>query len=143
MTDPRVLLQPLLELHDAIRDAVVAACEETATADLAEVAADEGGDTIYRIDRVSEEMLVAGLAEIARTEPLLLIAEGLPEAGLVLPEGGRPEDCRWRLIVDPIDGTRGLMYQKRSAWILTGVAPNQGPATTLSHVELAVQSDRS
>jgi fructose-1,6-bisphosphatase/inositol monophosphatase family enzyme len=141
MADPRVLLQPLLELHDVIRDAVVAACEETATADLAEVAADEGGDTIYRIDRVSEEMLVAGLSEIARSEPLLLIAEGLPEAGLVLPEGGRPEDCRWRLIVDPIDGTRGIMYQKRSAWILTGVAPNRGPSTRLRDIVLAVQTE--
>ena len=38
---------------------------------------------------------------------------------------------RWRVIVDPIDGTRGLMYQKRSAWILTGVAPNRGPGTSL------------
>ena len=140
MPDPRVLLQPLLELHDAIRHAVVDACERTATADLAEVAADEEGDTIYRIDRVSEEMLVAGLSEIARSEPLLLIAEGLPEAGLVLPEGGRPEDCRWRLIVDPIDGTRGIMYQKRSAWILTGVAPNRGPSTRLRDVVLAVQT---
>jgi hypothetical protein len=27
------------------------------------------------------------------------------------------------MIVDPIDGTRGLMYGKRSAWLLTGVAP--------------------
>ncbi|HEX6509936.1 MAG TPA: inositol monophosphatase, partial [Chloroflexota bacterium] len=25
--------------------------------------------------------------------------------------------------VDPIDGTRGLMYGKRSAWVLSGVAP--------------------
>jgi hypothetical protein len=45
------------------------------------------------------------------------------------------------LIVDPIDGTRGLMYQKRSAWILTGVAPNLGTATTLRDVVLAVQTE--
>jgi hypothetical protein len=33
------------------------------------------------------------------------------------------------------------MYQKRSAWILTGVAPNHGEYTNLSDVTLAVQSE--
>ena len=47
-------------------------------------------------------------------------------ARIVLPEGTPEADAVWRVIVDPIDGTRGLMYQKRSAWILTGVAPNRG-----------------
>jgi len=46
-----------------------------------------------------------------------------------------------RIIVDPIDGTRGLMYQKRSAWILTGVAPNRGEWTTLADIELALQTE--
>ena len=141
MPDPRPLLQPLLELHEAIRDSVVEACEAHATSELAEVAAEEAGDTIYRIDRVSEEILVSGLEEIARNEPMVLIAEGLPEAGLVLPQGAREEECRWRVIVDPIDGTRGIMYQKRSAWILTGVAPNRGSATRLGDVLLALQTE--
>jgi hypothetical protein len=43
--------------------------------------------------------------------------------------------------VDPIDGTRGLMYQKRPAWILTGVAPNRGRATSLADIELAVMTE--
>ena len=33
------------------------------------------------------------------------------------------------------------MYQKRSAWILTGVAPNRGAATRLADIELAVQTE--
>ena len=33
------------------------------------------------------------------------------------------------------------MYQKRSAWVLTGVAPNRGPATSLRDVVLAVQTE--
>ena len=32
-----------------------------------------------------------------------------------------------KLIVDPIDGTRSLMYDKRSAWVLAAVAPQRGP----------------
>jgi hypothetical protein len=59
----------------------------------------------------------------------------------VLPHGAAERDCRWRLLVDPIDGTRGLMYQKRPAWILTGVAPNRGADTRLRDIELAVQTE--
>ena len=33
------------------------------------------------------------------------------------------------------------MYQKRSAWVLTGVAPNRGPATSLRDIVLAVQTE--
>jgi len=47
----------------------------------------------------------------------------------------------WVIIIDPIDGTRGLMYQKRSAWVLTAVAPNRGPDTSLRDVVLAVQTE--
>jgi fructose-1,6-bisphosphatase/inositol monophosphatase family enzyme len=134
------LLAPILALHDRIRAGVL----ETSVRppmELAAVAGDAEGDTIYGIDRVGEEILVAGLEEVARAEPLVLIAEGLPAGGLVLPRGAREGDCRWRLLVDPIDGTRGLMYQKRSAWILTGVAPNRGAGTGLRDIVLAVQTE--
>ena len=33
------------------------------------------------------------------------------------------------------------MYQKRSAWILTAVAPNRGAGTSLRDIELAVQTE--
>ena len=33
------------------------------------------------------------------------------------------------------------MYQKRAAWILTGIAPNRGPQTTIADIELAVQTE--
>ena len=56
--------------------------------------------------------------------PCLLVAEGLGQDGRrVLPDGTREEDVEIVVIVDPIDGTRGLMMQKRPAWVLTGVAP--------------------
>ena len=133
------LLEPILAMHAAIRDAVVEACARQATEQLAATAGD-AGDTIYAIDRVGEEALVRGLATLPGDEPVCLVAEGLAEP-LVFPRGAREQDCRWRLLVDPLDGTRGLMYQKRSAWILTGVAPNRGPATRLSDIVLAVQTE--
>ena len=49
--------------------------------DLADVAHDDEGDTIYAVDRVSEATLVDGLADVAREEPLVLVAEGLPAGG--------------------------------------------------------------
>jgi fructose-1,6-bisphosphatase/inositol monophosphatase family enzyme len=137
------LLPALRTLHAQVRDAVVRACETAATADLAGVAAeDDEGDTIYAVDRVSEQVLVEYFErEIAPRVPLVLIGEGLPGGRVTLPHGTREADAHFRVIVDPVDGTRGLMYQKRSAWILTGVAPNRGEETTLADVELALQTE--
>jgi fructose-1,6-bisphosphatase/inositol monophosphatase family enzyme len=138
------LLDPIRTLHDRIRDAVVEACERGHTDTLAHVAADgdDEGDTIYAVDRVSEELLVHYFeTELATRWPIVLIAEGLPGGSVTLPRGAADADARWRITVDPIDGTRGLMYQKRSAWILTGIAPNLGSGTSLSDIELAVQTE--
>lgn len=137
------LLALVRELHAEIRGAVVAACERQALDELAGVAEDDAaGDTIYAVDRVSEATLVSFFAErVAPRWPLVLVGEGLHEGQVLLPVGIAESDAVIRVIVDPIDGTRGLMYQKRPAWILTGVAPNRGPATRLRDIELAVQTE--
>ena len=148
------LLDPIRTLHDRIRDAVIAACEQAAVDTHVDAGADadhlarvvddrdDEGDTIYAVDRVSEDVLVHFFeTEIAPRWPIVLIAEGLHGGSITLPRGTNEADARWRIIVDPIDGTRGLMYQKRSGWILTGVAPNRGAATSLADIELAVQTE--
>lgn len=136
------LLEPIQILHRRIRDDVVRACEAAAVATLSGVAKDADGDTIYAIDRVAEHELVAEIGRTIATqeEPVLLVAEGLPGGEVVVPEGGDRTIARWVIIVDPIDGTRGVMYQKRPAWILTGVARGPGPCT-LVNIELAVQTE--
>jgi hypothetical protein len=142
MPDVRSLLEPIRRLHEVIREAVVEACERTAAEDLARIAQDAEGDTIYAVDRVSEALLIEFFErEVAATAPIVLIAEGLPGGRVVLPRGRSEADAVWRIIVDPIDGTRGLMYQKRSAWVLTGAAPNRGTWTNLQDIELAVQTE--
>ncbi len=142
--DAAALLAELRHVHRAIRDAVVAACEAQTTDDLSAVVAEAGGDTIFALDRISEAALVAEFAAIGARWSCVLIAEGLGMTEqIVLPAGTRAADAELRIIVDPIDGTRGLMYQKRPAWILTGVAPNRGPATTLADIELALQTEIS
>jgi fructose-1,6-bisphosphatase/inositol monophosphatase family enzyme len=142
MLESRNLIEPIRKLHKRIRDEVVRACERASLEEMARVAKEESGDTIYAVDEISESLIVEALEkEVACRAPLVLVAEGLPNQGIVLPRGASEKDARWRIIIDPIDGTRGLMYQKRSAWILTGVAPNRGPATTLADIELAVQTE--
>lgn len=140
--NPTGLLARIRLVHAAIRDAVVAACEQSAIEQLTAVVGEDAGDTIFAIDRISEEVLLDHFGALAGDWPCVLIAEGLGASGMVtLPPGADPDQAEIRIIVDPIDGTRGLMYQKRAAWILTGVAPNRGPATSLADIALAVQTE--
>jgi hypothetical protein len=136
------LLRSIRAIHEEIRRAVTSACESSSAGDMSRVLEDGEGDTIYSIDRISESMLVALFErEFAPHFPIVLIAEGLAGGKITLPRGSRESDAVWRIIADPIDGTRSLMYQKRSAWILTGVAPNRGERTSLADIELAVQTE--
>lgn len=137
----QALLESIRALHFRIRASIVEACERQSQESLARVEAEEAGDTLYHVDRISEAVLVEGLRDVAAIAPICVVAEGLSHGPLRLPRGVSDDQCRWRLLIDPIDGTRGLMHQKRSAWILTGVAPNRGAATRLSDVTLAVQTE--
>src|SRR6202022_226028 len=144
MTDSAWLLDSIRSIHEEIRNAGVTACEQSPAADLSRVVGDDDGDgdTIYAVDRISEEILVDLFErKIAARTSIVLIAEGLSGGKIVLPRGTREVDATWRVIADPIDGTRCLMYQKRSAWILTGVARNLGELTTIADIELAVQTE--
>ncbi len=138
----QALLTSIRGIHAAIRDRVVQACEQMSIEHLASVVGEQAGDTIFAIDRISEEVLLSHFAQLGQDWSFVLIAEGLGEDGTrVFPAGTEPEQAELRILVDPIDGTRGVMYQKRSAWILTGVAPNRGPLTNLADIELAVQTE--
>src|ERR1051326_6315350 len=133
------LLNRLRAIHAAIRDVIVADCERTAMDQLAAVVGHDAGDTIFAIDRLSEDALLPHFEMLAREWPMLLVAEGLGDTGRrPLPDGATPEIV---VILDPIDGTRGLMYQKRPAWMLTGVAPHRDGGASLAEIELAVQTE--
>jgi fructose-1,6-bisphosphatase/inositol monophosphatase family enzyme len=135
------LLPLIRQLHERLREAVVAVCERAAVEELAQIDREGKEDTLYAVDRIGAEELLSFFDGLDRRSPIVLVAEGLSGGEVVVPEGCAPEEALWRIIVDPIDGTRGLMYQKRSAWVLTGVAPNWGPQTGLHDIELAVQTE--
>jgi len=141
MRDSRALLNEILALHGRIRDEIVAATERHGLDAMASIDRDDEGDTIYAIDVVSETIVERFAEALARQRSFVMVAEGLPGGRRVYPNRADEASADCWIIVDPIDGTRGLMYQKRSAWILTAVAPNRGPGTSLRDIELAVQTE--
>lgn len=141
MRDPRALLNTILALHADVRDHIVAATERHGLDAMASIDRDEEGDTIYAIDVIGEAIVTRFAETLARDRAFVMVAEGLPSGRRYYPSGTNESSAECWIIVDPIDGTRGLMYQKRSAWILTAVAPNRGPGTSLRDIELAVQTE--
>lgn len=143
VTDSRYvqrLLELMLRTQRRIRREVLQACVNQSTELLSAVVADDEGDTIFAVDRISERVLLEGLErEAKQLGGIVLIAEGLPGSVRCLPEGYSVQEAAWRVIVDPIDGTRGIMYQKRSAWVLCAIARNRGASTALCDVEACAQ----
>jgi fructose-1,6-bisphosphatase/inositol monophosphatase family enzyme len=136
------LLAQIRAIHEAIRDSVITSSEQQAIEQLSTIVGEQAGDTIFALDRVSEKVLLEHFSVLGHERSFVLIAEGLGEDGIhTFPEGVDPNEAELRIIIDPIDGTRGIVYQKRAAWILTGVAPNRGEQTSLKDIELAVQTE--
>jgi fructose-1,6-bisphosphatase/inositol monophosphatase family enzyme len=131
----------LCALQDEIRAAVIAA-RARAGRTFARVAGVTAADTIYQVDRISEEAVLEWLEQHwPREWPLELVMEGLPTGRTTVPRGTPVEATRLVCIIDPIDGTRGLMYDKRSAWILAAVAPQRGAKTSLRDIVAAAMTE--
>jgi fructose-1,6-bisphosphatase/inositol monophosphatase family enzyme len=111
---PEQVRRLLCTLGDHVRGLVVA----SRGMDMATVAGETVADTIYAIDRVADDALLQWFEEHWRD--VQVVSEGLDEPAHV---GSRAD---WTVIVDTIDGTRGLMYDKRPAWCLAAAAPPGG-----------------
>jgi hypothetical protein len=133
----------LCALGDFVRDAVVAGRRDREASDLARVARESVADTIYAIDTLSEEAIVHWFeAHWPPGWPVELVAEGFDDPAMRLfPRGTSLERTRWRCVVDPIDGTRGIMYDKRPAWVLAGLAPQRGAETRLPDIFVAAMTE--
>ena len=129
----------LCRLQDTIRAAVIAGRSRSS----ARVAAVTAADTIYGIDRVSEAAVLAWFAaHWPKRWPVELVMEGLEGPGPVtFPHGTPVKATVFKCILDPIDGTRGLMYDKRSAWSLAALAPQRGAKTHLGDIVVAAMTE--
>jgi len=117
---------------------LLAEAQRTGRPELANAPTEWGaGDLGYRLDAVAEAALASFGERVGARHPLVLVAEGPGERRYGEGAPGAP----LRALVDPVDGTRSLMHELRSAWALTGVAPDRGPDTRLSDLELCVQTE--
>jgi hypothetical protein len=147
LSNPQSIVDRLRQFQRKVRDVIVQSRTSAGGAGfLHEVSRSSSADTIYKIDTAVDPILEAFCEEWSQETPLVLIAEGMEdedgkEGPIVFPRGTREEDAHIRVIVDPIDGTRGIMYDKRAAWALAGVAPNKGHGTCLRDIEVAVMTE--
>jgi len=118
---PEELRSALVRVGEAVRDDVLTACRTQSVDQLSAYDDTGDGDTSFAVDKVSEERLLELVADL----PVRLVAEG------VAPQDRHAE---WTLLADPLDGTRQLAHQKRSAWVLLGATRG----TTLGELEVSV-----
>jgi fructose-1,6-bisphosphatase/inositol monophosphatase family enzyme len=141
MYDYNEVKKRLVRVGELVRAHVLEELRRQSSETLSAIAFHSAADTIYEIDRSVETILLPALQEqLAPLVSFVLICEGVnDEQPLPFPVERSIDECELRVIIDPIDGTRPIMYNKRSAWVLLGVAPNRGTATTLADIDLAVQ----
>jgi hypothetical protein len=144
IANPQQVVQRLRQFQRTVRDTLIRS--RSSVGGLADISRSSSADTIYRIDTEVDPILETFCQDWGRHTPLVLVAEGMEnehgeEAPVVFPRGTAESQAKLRLIVDPIDGTRGIMYDKRAAWALAGVAPNKGPDTRLRDIEVAVMTE--
>ncbi|MGE0708685.1 MAG: inositol monophosphatase family protein [Planctomycetota bacterium] len=117
-------LPRLRELGRRLQTAVRAAQAAHNARELARVAGEGAGDVTFTLDVHAEEVVSAWLAEQAAHGPLSLLSEDAgwrhrgPQGELAGFDHGGP-----RISIDPVDGTRPLAADLRSAWVVIGFAP--------------------
>ena len=135
------LLAATRALHESIRERVSWLLERARAAGRPNLAAMPGawgaGDLTYALDDMADEPLSAYGADLGADRRVTLVAEG-PGTSV---HGKGPDATALRVLIDPVDGTRSLMHDMRSAWALTAIAPDRGEATRLSDAQVAVQTE--
>ena len=104
----------LSEIGQRVRTHIVT---RRASPDDREIVGFEGGDTIYGIDKAVHSLIESVCRDYAGKHGRLeVVAEGFGETGRI--SFFDEKETVGHLLIDPIDGTRGLMYDMRSAWFL-------------------------
>ena len=141
----------LAALCDALREAARGALAEALeSGDLARVQAplrQGAGDVTYAVDARTESAVEAWAEATARSQPLSVMTEdaGWRHLGPG-PRGGTRELDGFdhggpRLALDPIDGTRNLMADLRSAWTVVSFAPPGPLAPRLRDLTLGMLAE--
>lgn len=132
----------LCKLQDHIRDTLIVARAKSGHT-FSRIAAVTAADTIYEVDKITEDAIFVWFAaNWPKTWPVELVMEGIEDDECVTYPANTPlKQTVFKLIFDPIDGTRNLMYDKRSAWILTGLALQKGKRTNLQDIVVSAMTE--
>jgi hypothetical protein len=141
--DKETLRQKLCALQLFILKAILKERAACTTDTLAAISEETASDTIYAIDRIAEEAIEAWFDQNWSADwPVEIIMEGLDDGEvLTFPRDTPTEQTKLKCIIDPIDGTRGIMYDKRPAWILAGIAVQRGTENILTDIEVAAMTE--
>lgn len=132
------LARLLWRAHHFMRDEVRRALIENNRDDLTAVAAQAEMDTLYGIDTIAEHSLLEFLQQ-HQTEAPPFVLVGEFETGEAIRFGaGAPQ---FRVLCDPIDGTRLLMFGKASGWILSAILPEKGDNSRLAETIFSLQTE--
>jgi hypothetical protein len=135
MTNTEQLADHLTSLGLIIRERIMVGRDTAADSRAMGVAA---GDTIFAIDRKVEPLILSAMVKLpADLLPVLVVCEGLGKDGRQR-FGPADQPLKFQVLIDPIDGTRSLMYDKRSAWFLAAAAPDRGGVTSLGDAVVSV-----
>ena len=145
LTDPdkETLRQLLCDLERHMLGKILHERARHSTDTLATVAETTAADVIYAIDKIADAAILEWFELNWPAQwPIQIVMEGLEEdQSLCFPRGTALKDTKLKGIIDPIDGTRGIMYDKRSAWILAGIAPQRFEANSLREIEVSCMTE--
>ncbi|TVZ05041.1 hypothetical protein EAS64_10495 [Trebonia kvetii] len=133
---PPWLRSLLRTMHENIRSAVREDLGAKEKSFLAGEARSGAGDVSFQIDVRPEEIVEQAFDTVP--EAVMVVCEGLGQR--VFPARAAKSEAAWWVIIDPLDGSREIAYGKRSAWVLSGIAP-AGPAPTLADIVWAIQTE--
>lgn len=141
--DWETLRKALCALQMRILDHLLEARGNIGSPAMAMVADVTAADTIYAVDKLIEDRIVEWLAtEWPARWPVQLMMEGLENHGdVTFPRGTPVADTVLKLMIDPIDGTREIMWDRRSGWALAGIAPQRGPENRIGDLQVAAMTE--
>lgn len=138
--DYDLVVKFLIEVGERVRERIRHSLIYQSIAERSNIVEECDEDSIFQIDRDVESIIGPMFEERASSlGGIVLVAEGIgKDDGVVFPSGTSECDAALRILMDPIDGTRGIMYDKRSAFYIAGAARNRDGSQTLQEIEAAV-----
>lgn len=138
MKDQNKILRIIKEFQLEIVKTVINGIKKSVNT-MSNITSQGNGDISYKIDQFAENKIdELGERMVNQGYSIEIIAEGIGKKKYLVNENSTPD---LSIIIDPIDGTRGIMYDFRSAFVLTGIAPYNPKGNTLDDICIAVQTE--